>query len=64
MGTRQVIRIKNESDFRRSTRLLINLWDRVDCKNVQFSCSECIFSKRCAIMYMIYVNHKNNRLKR
>lgn len=64
METNQVKRIKNESDFRRSTRLLIDLWDRVDCKNVLFSCSECIFSKRCAIMYIIYVNNKNNRLKK
>lgn len=64
METKQVNRIKNESDFRRSTRLLIDLWDRVDCKNVEFSCSECIFSKRCAIMYIIYVKNKNNRLKK
>lgn len=64
METKQVNRIKNESDFRRSTRLLINLWNRVDCDNFKYSCSECIFTKRCAFMYMIYISNKNNRLKR
>ena len=63
MEPKQVNRIKNESDLRRSTRLLKIFWDRVDCNNVQFSCLECIFSKRCALMYIIYVNNKNNRLK-
>lgn len=64
METKQVKRIKNESDFRRSTRLLVDLWDRVDCNSVQFSCLECVFSKRCALMYIIYVNCKNDRLKK
>lgn len=64
METKQVNRIKNESDFRRSTRLLIDLWDRVDCNNFNNYCSECIFTKRCELLYIIYINNKNNRLKR
>lgn len=64
METKKSNEVKKESDYRRSVRLLVDLWDRVDCNNVQFSCLECIFSKRCALMYIIYVNNKNDRLKK
>ena len=59
METKKSNEVKKESDYRRSVRLLVNLWDYVDCDSVLTTCSECAFKNRCDILYDIYSNYKN-----
>lgn len=59
METKKSNEVKKESDYRRSVRLLVKLWDYVDCDRVLAPCSECAFKNRCDILYNIYSNYKN-----
>ena len=59
METKKSNEVKKESDYRRSVRLLVKLWDYVDCDRFLNPCSECDFKNRCDILYNIYSNCKN-----